>query len=217
MGLIISIFSLAQLIFAPINGTIKNFLGQKNAVVVGFLIMTACTFGLGALIHINNPTAFKVVALILRFFQGQGDTLLQVTGYSIVTNTFNSEMLKYIGYIEICVGLGLGLGPLVSAVILGLLKYELTLYVFGVINIIGTLLCLFFLPGELNVSLTEEEQAIVDQEVEELKDTNKNERLRITWCTILRSKTVMCTLLACFVGTVNLNYWSGYLANVFKY
>lgn len=92
-------------------------MGAKNAIIIGFIILTLTTFGLGVLIHITNPYYFKYTALLLRFLQGQGDTLLQITGYSVITSTFSSEMLKYIGYIEICVGIGLGLGPLVSSLV----------------------------------------------------------------------------------------------------
>lgn len=67
-SLIISIFSLAQLIFAPINASVKNFLGAKNAVLIGFCIMSICTFGLGTLIHIKDPLTFKIVANTLRLF-----------------------------------------------------------------------------------------------------------------------------------------------------
>lgn len=84
-SLIFSIFSLAQLIFATVNGPIKNFLGAKNAIIIGFLIITGCSIGLGFLDRIHDPTTFRIVALVLRFIQGQGDTLLQITGNCIVT------------------------------------------------------------------------------------------------------------------------------------
>ena len=78
-------------------------------------------------------------------------------------------MLKYIGYIEICVGVGLGLGPLLSSLVFKALGYEYTMYLFGVLNIAGTLLCQCCLPGELNETLTDEEQAMVDEEIDELE------------------------------------------------
>lgn len=85
--------------------------------------------------------------------------MLQVTGYSIITATFQDEMLKYIGYIEICVGVGLGLGPIIAAQVLVPLGYDGTMYLFGVFNLVGCFLAICFLPGELNITLTEDEQA----------------------------------------------------------
>ena len=61
-------FSIAQIIFAPVNGSIKNYLGAKNTIVIGFVLMTVTTFGLGAVAHIDNPYTFKYLACALRFF-----------------------------------------------------------------------------------------------------------------------------------------------------
>lgn len=43
--------------------------------------------------------------------------MLQVTGYSVVCSVFSDDIMRYIGYIEICVGLGLGLGPVLGSVV----------------------------------------------------------------------------------------------------
>lgn len=66
-ALILSIFSVAAILMAPINSIIKTTLGAKNAFVVGFLLLTVTTIGLGAIKHIINPHVFKWVALFLRF------------------------------------------------------------------------------------------------------------------------------------------------------
>lgn len=75
-SLILSVFSVAQIIFAPFNAMIKNKLGSKNAIVIGFGILTITTYGLGAVSYVTDPHMFKWIAVVLRFFQGQGDVLL---------------------------------------------------------------------------------------------------------------------------------------------
>lgn len=65
---ILAIFSIAQIIFAPLNGSIKNRLGAKNTIIVGFILLTATTFGLGLIAQIKNAQAFKYTACALRFF-----------------------------------------------------------------------------------------------------------------------------------------------------
>ena len=84
-ALILAIFSIAALFMAPVNSIFKNHLGSKNTLVLGFALQTATTFGLGILHHVDNPHVFKWIAIALRFFQGQGNTLMQVTGYSVIT------------------------------------------------------------------------------------------------------------------------------------
>lgn len=67
VSLILSIFSVAQVIFAPFNSIIKNKLGAKNAVLVGFSLLTIATFGLGAIANFTDPHIFKYFAVGLRF------------------------------------------------------------------------------------------------------------------------------------------------------
>ena len=169
IALILAMFSIAQVIFAPINGTIKNWLGSKNTIIFGFTMLTITTFGLGAIARIHNPYYFKYTACVLRFFQGQGDVLLQITGYSVVTSVFSDNILKYIGYIEICVGLGLGLGPVIGSFFFGFLAFEGTMYLFGVFNLLATGMCICMIPNALNQTLSEDEIAMIEEE-EELVD-----------------------------------------------
>ena len=49
--------------------------------------------------------------------------LLQITCYSVVTSTFSNDIVRYIGYIEIAAGVGLGLGPSIGSVVFGLLGF----------------------------------------------------------------------------------------------
>jgi MFS family permease len=83
--------------------------------------MTTSTFGLGLIGLYDDPILFKYTAIVLRFFQGTGDTLLQITCYSIITNVFSDDIMKYITYIEITVGVGLGLGPSLGSAVYGTL------------------------------------------------------------------------------------------------
>ena len=52
VSLIVSVFSVAQIIFAPFNANIKNYLGSKKTILVGFLLLTTTTFALGAISYI---------------------------------------------------------------------------------------------------------------------------------------------------------------------
>ena len=70
VALILAIFSVAQIMFAPFNANIKNTLGSKNAIIFGFTEVTLSTFGLGYIANIDDPIRFKNAALILRFLQG---------------------------------------------------------------------------------------------------------------------------------------------------
>jgi MFS family permease len=69
-ALILASFSIAQIMFAPLNTAIKGRIGTKNSILVGLLIVTLTTTGLGAISHLNDTTQFKWCAVALRFWQG---------------------------------------------------------------------------------------------------------------------------------------------------
>lgn len=74
--IILVMFSIAQLLFAPFTAFVKNKIGSKNTIVAGFFLMTVTTVGLGIMTMIDNPTTFFFVGNALRFVQGLGDVWL---------------------------------------------------------------------------------------------------------------------------------------------
>ena len=47
------------------------------------------------------------------------------------------DIMNMIRYIEICVGLGLGLGPFLGSLVYSSLRYQGTIYLFGFLNLFG--------------------------------------------------------------------------------
>ena len=75
--------------------------------------------------------------------------MIQFTCYSIITSVYSDQLLKYIGYIEIVVGLGLGLGPMVGALIYPFGGYNGTMCFFGGLNLITLAMCYRMIPKKL--------------------------------------------------------------------
>lgn len=66
--------------------------------------------------------------------------------------------MTYIKYIEISVGLGLGIGPLAGdALYEGTEDFALSMYCFGGLNLFTLILCYCFIPNELNITASENE------------------------------------------------------------
>lgn len=94
----------------------------------------------------------------MRFFQGLGDVWLQFTAYSIITSIFSNDIMRYIKYIEISVGLGLGIGPLAGDHLYEATEdFALSMYCFAGLNLVTMLMCIFLIPNELNITATEDE------------------------------------------------------------
>jgi|APSaa5957512535_1039671.scaffolds.fasta_scaffold291129_1 MFS family permease len=94
--------------------------------------------------------------------------MLQITCYGVICQLFTNDVMRYIGYIEIAVGFGNGIGPGLGGQIYPLLGYEYTMYVFGAFCLLGIFFGFALIPGELNQTATDEEVA----ELELLEEEN---------------------------------------------
>lgn len=130
--------------------------------------MTITTFALGWISFIKDAQTFKYVAVVVRFFQGQGDIMLQITSYTVITTVFSDDVMKYISYIEITVGMGLGLGPAIGSIFDKQVGYAWTMYIFGFLNLAAMIVCFFFIPNELNRTRDQEEEAEIEAELADL-------------------------------------------------
>lgn len=215
--LIISIFSVAQIVFAPFNAVIKNRLGSKNAIILGFLFLSGTTFGIGLLADMPVADEFKYTGMALRFFQGAGDILLQITIYTVVSEVFSDNLTAAITKIEITVGLGLGLGPFIGGVVYNKLGFKGTMFMFGGLNSFALVMCFVCMPNALNKTASEEEMAEFEAELEDLMayddDDANNSRQNITLWTILTNRHSCFSIITCLFGTFNISFWTGFIAN----
>jgi MFS family permease len=184
--------------------------------LLGFGLVTITTAGLGAIAKVKKPLAFKYLAIFLRFFQGQGDVMLQITGYSVITQIFSDDIMKYIGYIEIACGIGLGLGPSIGSILYGWLYYERTMYFFAGLNVAAFFICMKYIPTELNQTVSLEEVAELEMfEEEELtvdeKDDREENRKKISCCMLLMNKGAFFALMTMSVGVTNITFNLGYM------
>jgi hypothetical protein len=63
-------------------------------------------------------------------------------------------MEKYVTYVEVASMLGEGLGPFLGAIVSPYLEYAKTMYLFGFINLFGTITCIFIMPSVLNKTVS---------------------------------------------------------------
>ena len=54
------------------------------------------TFGLGAIARVNDPHQFKNLAVALRFFQGMGNIVVEITCFSIGTSMYPDKVTEIV-------------------------------------------------------------------------------------------------------------------------
>jgi MFS family permease len=131
-----------------------------------------------------------------------------VTSYSIITSVFQSEIMRYVGYIEISVGLGIAVGPTIGSVVFTYSDYERTMYFFGLINLAGLLACIALLPKSMNE--TSEIESQVNEEKILDKQTQKQKEIGIL--TILNNKDCAFAVLLLCMGFFDITFFAGFLS-----
>lgn len=65
-------------------------------------------------------------------------------------------MEKYVTFAEVALMLGEGIGPFLGAFVQPYLGYAFTMYLFGIINAFGLIVCIIFTPSILNKTVPQE-------------------------------------------------------------
>lgn len=128
-----------------------------------------------------------------------------------MTTVFYDDVLRQISYIELIVGLGLGLGPTIGSLLFTALGYEWTMYTFGFINTAALVVVYILLPKQMNNISAPEEEESEEGALADPSAKNAKANIKVTWCLLFNNRHFSFALLICFIGTVNIVYFYGYI------
>ena len=63
---------------------------------------------------------------------------------------YPNDIMNQIWYIEVCAGVGLGMGPFFGSMVYETFKYQGTLYLFAFLNLIGLFISYKYIPNQCN-------------------------------------------------------------------
>jgi DHA1 family tetracycline resistance protein-like MFS transporter len=138
VGLILTIYALAQFIFTPILGSLSDRYGRRP-VIIASLAIEAISFALSAL---ANTLPFLLIA---RFIGGLGASNIGSAQAVVSDVTPPKERARGMGLIGAAIGLGFVVGPALGG-LLASLGPALPFWVAMGVAIANTLLVFFFLP-----------------------------------------------------------------------
>jgi multidrug resistance protein len=143
VGLILTVYALAQFIFTPILGGISDRYGRKPIILFSLLI-EVIAFALTAL---AGSLPFLLVA---RFIGGLGASNIGSAQAVVSDITTAEDRAKGMGLIGASIGLGFVIGPLLGG-ILAPLGATVPFWAAGIIALVNALLVLFMLPETRNL------------------------------------------------------------------
>ena len=138
----------------------------------------------------------------MRFFQGQGNCIIQFSSYTIITGLYSDDLLKYMSYIELSVGLGFGLGPFFGGVVSPYLHYEKTMYFFACMILGGMAVCYFLMPRQLN-----QVDMLLSTRSQRTYFLRNDIYKQIGWDLLLKNRHSFFALLICFLGIFNMTFF----------
>jgi MFS family permease len=105
-------------------------------------------FGIGG--YFKNVIAFYIVEFFARFLQGVADSVIIVSIQAILAIEFPKTIERYMGYLEMAMGVGLTLGPIIASSIFRFVGYTNTFFFFAIFIFLFGQIPAFFLPKRLN-------------------------------------------------------------------
>ena len=110
VGIVISVYSLAQFIFTPILGSLSDRMGRRPILMFGLLSNTVffTIFGLSGSL---------TMAVVARFLAGAGNGNIAVARAYIGDISESKDVAKRMGMIGAAFGLGFMIGPFIGGVL----------------------------------------------------------------------------------------------------
>ena len=143
-------------------------IGRKLILIIGLVWMGSSIIGFGLLPRFHNSFISTVWAFLFRALQGISSSCIQTTSYSIISVLFPDKRNSYIPLIEISIGMGLVVGPLMGSILYSYFGFEMTFLIVGVSFYAMTPLFIFTLPSSINRK---------DQVVKKVNEENSEEML----------------------------------------
>ncbi len=138
VGLILTVYALAQFLFTPVLGALSDRFGRKPIIIVSLLI-EALSFALTAM------AGSLWLLLLARFIGGMGASNIG-TAQAVVADTTTAESrARGMGLIGASIGLGFVIGPAVGGVLAGP-SAGLPFWVAMVVALVNAVLALALLP-----------------------------------------------------------------------
>jgi DHA1 family tetracycline resistance protein-like MFS transporter len=138
IGLIITLYALAQFLFTPVLGSLSDRYGRKPVILISILI-GACSMVLTAL-----ATSLPIL-LLARFIGGIGASNIGSAQAVVSDVTAPEERAKGMGLIGAAIGLGFVIGPALGG-LLALRGATVPFWVAAGIALLNAALVLLFLP-----------------------------------------------------------------------
>ena len=130
-GYIFGAYAGAGMIGALFVGKFMAKVGRRVMLVTGMFFLGVSMIAFGFIHYSPNNLVLTIVCLWLRSLEGLSASMISTTWYSIVAITYRRNQLRYLGYLESTIGIGMMIGPFVGSVLYEFFGFDVTFYILG--------------------------------------------------------------------------------------
>lgn len=148
-GIIFAMFPFGSLISSMVVGKTLHMFKKKYCLIISQILVAFSFMFLGLGYYVEDQSKFILLGIFSRTMQGLSIGSFVTSLYSLVPDYWPNEIQKRIGILEMSVGIGIGIGPLIGA---GLyyMDFYILIYVIpsSVIFFCGAIISPYILPSK---------------------------------------------------------------------
>ena len=131
LGYIISVFALSFIISSLFTGKfLLKYINRVNGCFIGALFVIVNLLGLGSLSYMTSNSQIITFAFIFQMLGGIGNGINSPCTIAVLSS-YKENRETYIGYFEVCAGIGGIIGPLLGSAIYFLGGFQAPFFVIG--------------------------------------------------------------------------------------
>lgn len=162
MGIMTSLFALAQFVASPIVGRISDKVGRKPILAIGLALYMVSEF-------VFAVTNYLWVFNISRIIGGISAAMVTPTGMALAADiTTKRQRAKVIGWLSAAFSGGLILGPGVGGILAGI-DYKAPFWVAGVLGLLSTIALLAMLPKDSDIDMVNTDVEQMQRDISSMK------------------------------------------------
>lgn len=151
-----------------ILGKVMMQIGRKIILIIGLVSMGGSIIGFGLLPRFHSTFISTILAFVFRALQGISSSCVQTTSYSIISVLFPDKRSSYIPMVEIAIGMGLVVGPLMGSILYSYFGFEMTFFIVAACFFTMAPIFCVILPNSINRK---------DQAIKKVNEENSEEML----------------------------------------
>ena len=149
-GFIIGAYAFASIIATFFVSWFIEKLGRGTVIYLGVFMMGVCSICLGLVTYIENNLLMVAAIILFRWTQGISRVFIIPASWSILVILHPDEPLKYIGYIESGITIGIGLGPAIGSILYNFFGYFYMFLIASLFVFIYIPLIMIFKPSDID-------------------------------------------------------------------